>query len=62
MNKTTTNSSKVFLTDEDWFNLGKADAWAGKPMSPPEDDSRAATLYQLGYSEGKIERPTSEKL
>ena len=45
------------MSNEDWFNLGKADAWAGRPKLPPEHDSQAASMYELGYSEGKIERP-----
>jgi hypothetical protein len=44
------------LSDEDWFKFGKADAWAGRPKRPPEHDSQAASLYDLGYSEGTIER------
>lgn len=45
---------------EDWFNLGKDDAWNGKPKQPPEHDTEAASLYDLGYSEGEIERPPTE--
>ena len=45
------------VSDEDWFSLGKADAWAGKPKLPPEQNSQAASMYDLGYSEGKIKRP-----
>lgn len=57
MNKTKNNKSNFYLSDEDWFNLGKADAWAAKPKSPPEQSAQAASLYDLGYSEGAIERP-----
>jgi hypothetical protein len=57
MNKTKNDSSNFYLTDEDWFNLGKADAWAEKPKHPPEQNPQAASLYDLGYSEGSIERP-----
>jgi hypothetical protein len=48
------------MTEEDWFNLGKADAWAGQPKSPPEQNSVAASMYDLGYSEGEIKRPPSD--
>ncbi len=54
------NTSGSFLTDEDWFNLGKADAWAGRPKLPPEQNSLAASMYELGYSEGEIERPPTD--
>jgi hypothetical protein len=50
------SSSNSCLTDEDWFNQGKADAWAGKPKQPPEHDPQAASMYDLGYNEGEIER------
>ncbi|NJK48892.1 hypothetical protein HC931_12545 [Candidatus Gracilibacteria bacterium] len=56
MNKTQNDDSNFYLTDEDWFYLGKADAWAEKPKNPPEQDPQAASLYDLGYSEGAIER------
>jgi hypothetical protein len=42
------------ISDEDWINLGKADAWDGKPKSPPELDPQAASMYDLGYCEGGI--------
>jgi hypothetical protein len=61
MNKTTNNTFVSGMTDEDWFSLGKSDAWAGKPkMSPEEQDSQAASMYDLGYSEGEIQRPPTE--
>jgi hypothetical protein len=44
------------MSDEDWFNLGKADAWARRPKQPPSQNSLAASMYDLGYSEGSIER------
>jgi hypothetical protein len=47
------------LTDEDWLNLGKADAWAGRPKTAPEEDPQNASLYDLGYSEGSVERSRS---
>lgn len=46
-------------TDTDWFDKGKEDAWFGRPKQPPEQDPQAASLYDLGYSEGEIERPRS---
>ncbi|BAY72785.1 MULTISPECIES: hypothetical protein [Nostocaceae] len=42
------------MSDEDSVNLGKSDAWAGKPKAPPEHDTQAASMYELGYSEGEI--------
>lgn len=42
------------MTDNEWFNLGKADAWAHNPKQAPEHDSQAASLYDLGYNEGEI--------
>ncbi|MEM8721368.1 MAG: hypothetical protein AAGE84_19090 [Cyanobacteria bacterium P01_G01_bin.39] len=50
----TKNTSTSWMTDEDWLNQGKADAWADKPKSPPQDP-QAASMYDLGYSEGGIE-------
>lgn len=44
-----------FLTEEDYFNLGKSDAWAGKSKRSPEDTVEGAELYDLGYNEGTIE-------
>ncbi|NJO77601.1 MAG: hypothetical protein HC827_03165 [Cyanobacteria bacterium RM1_2_2] len=46
---------KVYITPEDWFNRGKEDAWSGHPKQAP-CDPQAASLYDLGYSEGKIQR------
>jgi hypothetical protein len=43
--------------DQEWFDRGKEDAWAGKSKQPPEHDPQAASFYDLGYSEGEIERP-----
>ncbi|MBF2005530.1 hypothetical protein ACF3DV_32530 [Chlorogloeopsis fritschii PCC 9212] len=60
MNQTTNNTFNSGMTDEDWFNLGKSDAWAGKPKVPPEQDSQAASMYELGYSEGEIKHPPTE--
>jgi hypothetical protein len=48
------------MTQEDWFNLGKEDAWCGRPKCSPEQDPQAASLYDLGYSEGVIEKPRHE--
>ena len=50
------NVSTALMTDEDWMNQGKADAWAGKPKQIPEHDPQAASMYDLGYCEGEIER------
>lgn len=47
------------LTDEDWFNLGKEDGWFRRPKQPPQEP-QAASLYDLGYSEGVIEHPPTE--
>lgn len=44
-------------SDQVWFDLGKEDAWAGKSKQPPEHDPQAASFYELGYSEGRIEHP-----
>jgi hypothetical protein len=57
MNKTTDNRFSSGMTDEDWFNLGKSDAWAKKPKVPPEQNAQAASMYDLGYSEGEITTP-----
>lgn len=45
------------MPDQDWFDRGKEDAWAGRSKNPPEHDPQAASFYDLGYSEGEIERP-----
>jgi hypothetical protein len=58
--KTTENTFDSGMTDEDWFNLGKSDVWAGKPKVPPEQDSQAASMYELGYCEGEIKHPPTE--
>ena len=46
---------------QEWFDRGKEDAWAGQSKQPPEHDPQAASLYDLGYSEGEIERPPTSK-
>ncbi len=52
----------ALMTDEDWINQGKADAWARKPKHSPEHDPQAASMYDLGYCEGAIERsPVNEQ-
>lgn len=48
------------VTCEDWFNLGKEDAWCKRPKQAPDQDPQAASLYDLGYSEGVIKRPPTE--
>jgi hypothetical protein len=50
------NVSNIYMTNEDWINQGKADAWAGKPKQIPEHDPQAASMYDLGYCEGEIGR------
>ncbi|NDJ24297.1 hypothetical protein GS682_22135 [Nostoc sp. B(2019)] len=60
MKITTENTFGSDMTDEDWFNLGKSDVWAGKPKAPPEQDSQAASMYELGYCEGEIKSPPTE--
>ncbi|MBD2506536.1 MULTISPECIES: hypothetical protein [unclassified Nostoc] len=60
MTKTTENTFGLGMTNEDWFNLGKSDAWAGKAKLAPEEDSQAASMYDLGYCEGKIKRPPTK--
>jgi hypothetical protein len=50
-------------TVEDGFTQGKADAWAGRSKSPPEENVEAASLYDLGFSEGAIRRsPLSQAI
>ena len=44
------------MTDEDWIDKGKADAWSGKPRDSPEYDPKASSMYDLGYCEGEIRR------
>jgi hypothetical protein len=51
-----TTQANNISTEEDWFSQGKADAWAGLPKQPPEHDPEAASLYDLGYDEGVIQR------
>ena len=46
----------TFMTDEDWIDKGKADAWSRKPRDSPEHDPKAASMYDLGYCEGEIRR------
>jgi hypothetical protein len=50
------NVSTVSMTDEDWIDRGKADAWAGKSKQTPEHDPQAASMYDLGYCEGEIKK------
>ncbi len=51
------------LTDRDWLDKGKADAWEGKPKQSPEHDPQAASMYDLGYCEGEIgQSPTQSKV
>lgn len=55
------NQALALMTDEDWINQGKADAWAKKSKQTPEHDPQAASMYDLGYCEGEIERSPVEK-
>jgi hypothetical protein len=55
------NDNDSLLLDQDWFDRGKEDAWAGRSKQPPEHDPNAASFYDLGYSEGEIERPPDSK-
>jgi len=56
------NTAFAFMTDKDWLDRGKADAWMGKPKQTPEHDPQAASMYDLGYCEGTIERsPTTRQ-
>ncbi len=48
-------------SNQEWFDRGKEDAWAGQSKRPPEHDPSAASFYDLGYSEGEIERPPTGK-
>jgi|UPI00035DB5BD hypothetical protein len=47
---------------QEWFDRGKEDAWSGRSKQPPEHDPQAASFYDLGYSEGEIERPKTDSL
>lgn len=49
-------TDQTWITLEDWFSQGKADAWSGRSKQIPEDPQQAS-LYDLGYSEGKMQRP-----
>ncbi|MBW4676408.1 MAG: hypothetical protein KME52_21045 [Desmonostoc geniculatum HA4340-LM1] len=62
MKKTTFNTFASEMTDEDWFSLGKSDAWAGRSKMSPEQDSQAASMYDLGYSEGKTQRSPTQTI
>ena len=57
MNKVST----ALMNNEEWINQGKADAWEGKPKQTPEHDPQAASMYDLGYCEGVIERSPIKK-
>lgn len=50
-------SNNSSYPNQEWFDQGKEDAWSGKSKQPPEHDPQAASFYDLGYSEGEIERP-----
>jgi hypothetical protein len=48
------------LAQEDQFSRGKEDALLGHSKQPPEDDPEQASQYDLGYSEGSIQRSLAE--
>lgn len=50
------DENEALLLQQEWFDRGKEDAWAGRSKQPP-DDPNTASFYDLGYSEGEIERP-----
>lgn len=50
----------ALMSDQEWFDRGKEDAWLGRSKQPPEHDPNAASFYDLGYSEGEVERPPTE--
>jgi hypothetical protein len=50
------NLDESDMTDEEWLNQGKADAWDGQSKQSPSHNSLAASMYDLGYSEGQIKR------
>jgi hypothetical protein len=52
----------LWPTLDDWFDQGKTDAWAGRSKCPPEEDVLAASLYDLGFSEGAIKRSHLSKI
>lgn len=57
------NISTALMTDEDWIDQGKAHAWEKKPKQTPEHNPQAASMYDLGYCEGGIERsPVNHKI
>ena len=60
--KTSIQLNNLNTCNEDWFNLGKSDAWARRPKFLPEQDSTAASMYELGYSEGLTQiSPTARR-
>ena len=59
-NSSMTDYATRSLTDRDWIDRGKADAWAGKAKQPPEHDPQASSMYDLGYCEGEIEKPPTQ--
>ncbi|MER3476460.1 MAG: hypothetical protein C4287_07755 [Leptolyngbya sp. ERB_1_2] len=48
------SGSNSLQPEQEWFDRGKED---GRSKQPPEHDPQAASFYDLGYSEGEIERP-----
>lgn len=63
MNKKERQTKLVsWITDEDWYNLGKFDAWALRAKQPPEEDLQAKSVYLLGYNDGLEELRPIEKV
>ena len=53
---TESGETQVDRMTDGWFDRGKEDAWSGRSKCPPEHDPQAASLYDLGYGEGMIQR------
>lgn len=53
-------NKEALMSDQEWFDRGKEDAWLGRSKQPPEHDPNAASFYDLGYSEGEVERPPTD--
>lgn len=54
------NEEDARTAQEDWFSRGKEDGLLGRAKQPPEIDPEQASLYDLGYGEGSIQRSLSE--
>lgn len=60
MSDTVSNVTQEDVAEEDWFSLGKQDALMGRSKQPPETDPEQASLYDLGYGEGSIQRSLND--